>query len=134
CACQSLQEDPMFDEQSLRSTIQGVVQIDRTGAVTVKDPARLRTNVAEALARHAIFAEKAEVRDAGRWLLRKAGEAVGITSASILPLYRARGRGECGGLTVPALNSRTLTYDAVRAACGSAHTRDASDVGFEVGR
>ena len=124
----------MFDEQSLRSTIQGVVQIDRTGAVTVKDPARLRTNVAEALARHAIFAEKAEVRDAGRWLLRKAGEAVGITSASILPLYRARGRGECGGFTVPAINIRTLTYDVARAACRAAKKLDASAVVFEIAR
>ena len=56
----------MFDEQSLRSTIQGVVQIDRGGSVTVTDAQRLRDSVAEALARHAIFADKPEVRDACR--------------------------------------------------------------------
>ncbi len=124
----------MFDEQSLRSTIAGVVQIDRAGAVTVNDPTRLRAAVAEALARHAIFADKAEVRDASRWLLRKAGEAVGVMSASILPLYKARGRGECGGFTVPAINIRTLTYDVARAACRAAQKLDASAVVFEVAR
>ena len=75
----------MFDQQSLRSTIAGVVRVD-AGGVTVTDAAKLRTSTIEALARHAIFAEKPEVRDASRWLIRKAGEAVGVTSASILPL------------------------------------------------
>src|SRR5205814_181310 len=120
--------------QSLRGTIQGVVQIDRAGAVTVSDPARFRATVAEALARHAIFADKVEVRDASRWLLRKAGEAVGVMSASILPLYKARGRGECGGFTVPAINIRTLTYDVARAACRAAQKLDASAIVFEVAR
>jgi fructose/tagatose bisphosphate aldolase len=124
----------MFDEQSLRSTIQGVVQIDRGGAVTVTDAPRLRTNVIEALARHAIFAEKPAVRDASRWLIRKAGEAVGVTSASILPLYMARGRGECSGFTVPAINIRTLTYDVARAACRAAKRIDAAAVVFEIAR
>jgi fructose/tagatose bisphosphate aldolase len=124
----------MFDEQSLRSTIQGVVQIDRGGVVTVTNPERLRTSVIEALARHAIFAEKAEVRDASRWLIRKAGETVGVISASILPLYKARGREECGGFTVPAINIRTLTYDVARAAMRAAKKLDASAVVFEIAR
>ncbi len=124
----------MFDEQSLRSTIQGVVQIDRGGNVTVRDEPRLRSEAAEALARHAIFAEKAEVRDASRWLIRKAGEAVGVMSASILPLYRARGRGECAGFTVPAINIRTLTFDVTRAALRAARKLDASAVVFEIAR
>lgn len=124
----------MFDEQSLRSAIQGIVQIDRGGAVTVTDAPRLRTSAIEALARHAIFAEKPEVRDASRWLIRKAGEAVGVMSASILPLYKARGRGECGGFTVPAINIRTLTYDVARAALRAAKRIDAGPVVFEIAR
>ncbi len=124
----------MFDEQSLRSTIQGVVQIDRGGVVTITNPERLRASVIEALTRHAIFAEKAEVRDASRWLIRKAGEVVGVISASILPLYTARGRDECGGFTVPAINIRTLTYDVARAAMRAAKKLDASAVVFEIAR
>ncbi len=97
----------MFDQQSLRDAVRGVVQIDKSGTVTVTDAKRLRGGVAEEIARHAIFADKAEVRDASRWLIRRVGEAVGVTSASILPLYQARGRGECGSFTVPAINIRT---------------------------
>jgi fructose/tagatose bisphosphate aldolase len=124
----------MYDEQSLRSTIQGVVQVDRGGAVAVRDAQRLRGSAIEALARHAIFAAKPEVRDASRWLIRKAGEALGVASASILPLYKARGRGECGGFTVPAINIRTLTYDVARAACRAAKRLDAGAVVFEIAR
>src|SRR5262249_59857263 len=95
---------------------------------------RLRGEAAEALARHAIFAEKAEVRRASRWLIRKAGEAVGVLSASILPLYKARGRGECAGFTVPAINIRTLTFDVTRAALRAAKKMDANAVVFEIAR
>ncbi len=123
----------MFNQQSLRSTIAGVLRVERDGAVGVTDGARLRAGV-EALARHAIFADTPEVREASRWLIRKAGEAVGVTSASILPLYRARGRGECGGFTVPAVNIRTLTYDVARAACRAAKKLDASALVFEIAR
>ncbi len=124
----------MFDEQSLRSTIAGVVRVDAGGTVTVTDPQKLRTSAVEALARHAIFAEKPEVRDASRWLIRKAGEAVGVISSSILSLYRARGRGECSGFTVPAINIRTLTYDVARAAMRAAKKMDANAVLFEIAR
>jgi len=124
----------MFDEQSLRSAIDQVVRIDRGGTVTVSDPARLRAGVVEGLVRHAVFAEKPEVRDASRWLIRRLGEAVGVTSASILALYKARGRGECGGFTVPAINIRTLTYEVARAAMRAAKKLDAGAVVFEIAR
>ena len=47
----------------LRDAVRGVVQIDKSGAVTVQDAKRLRGGVAEEIARHAIFADKPEVRD-----------------------------------------------------------------------
>lgn len=124
----------MFDQQSLRGAINGAVQIDTSGTVTVTDASRLRSGAVEQIARHAIFAERPEVRDASRWLIRRLGEAVGVTSASILPLYQARGRGECGGFTVPAINIRTLTYDVARAACRAAKRLDAGAVVFEIAR
>ena len=124
----------MFDKPSLRNAIASVVQIDRDGTVTIKDAQRLRAGVVEQLARHAVFAEQPEVRDASRWLVRRLGEAVGVSSASILPLYKARGRGECAGFTVPAINIRTLTYDVARAACRAAKRLDTSAVVFEIAR
>ena len=39
----------------------------------------------------------------------------GIYSASIHDFYMARGRGEFGGFTVPAINLRSMTYDLARA-------------------
>jgi len=124
----------MFDESSLRNAIRGVVQIDSQGTVTVTNEQRLRTGVVEQLARHAVFAEKPEVRDASRWLIRRLGEAVSVSSASILPLYKARGRGECNGFTVPAINIRTLTYDVARAACRAAKRLDSGALVFEIAR
>jgi len=124
----------MFDEQSLRSSIDHVLTIDRGGTVTVTDPRRLRDGVVEQLARHAVFAEKPAVRDGSRWLIRRLGETVGVTSASILSLYKARGRGECSGFTVPAINIRTLTYDVARAACRAAKKLDAGALVFEIAR
>ena len=124
----------MLNEESLRNTIKGVVEIDGERTMTVTDANRLRSGVVEKLARHAVFAEKQQVRDASRWLIRRLGEAVGVTSASIFPLYHARGRGECGGFTVPAINIRTLTYDVARAACRAAKRLDAGAIVFEIAR
>ena len=56
------------------------------------------------------------VRDAARRAIREAAESLGILPASILPLYKARGRGEVSGFTVPAINVRMLSYDTARAA------------------
>ncbi len=47
--------------------------------------------------------------------IREEASELGIFTASIHNLYRARGRGEIGGgFTVPAINLRTLTYDLAR--------------------
>ncbi|HUV02276.1 MAG TPA: class II fructose-bisphosphate aldolase [Desulfobacteria bacterium] len=61
-------------------------------------------------------------------------EAHGIFPASILPLYRARGRGEFSGFTVPAINLRTLTYDLARAIFRVATRNRAGAFVFEIAR
>jgi fructose/tagatose bisphosphate aldolase len=61
-------------------------------------------------------------------------EAQGVFPASILPLYRARGRGEFGGFTVPAINLRTLTYDLARAIFRVAKRNHAGAFVFEIAR
>ena len=43
------------------------------------------------------------------------GQQVGVRPASIHDLYMARGRGETGGYTVPAINVRGVAYDTARA-------------------
>jgi fructose/tagatose bisphosphate aldolase len=61
-------------------------------------------------------------------------EAQGVFPASILPLYRARGRGDFSGFTVPAINLRTLTYDLARAIFRVAKRNRAGAFIFEIAR
>jgi len=46
--------------------------------------------------------------------LKKLAKKKGIFCSSIHPLYMARGRGECKGFTVPAINLRGFTYYAAQ--------------------
>lgn len=87
----------------------------RTGSrVQVRDEAALRGESIDTLVREAVFGAPAE-RDYARWLLWEIGQAVGVRPASIHELYLARGRGETGGFTVPAINVRGMAYDTARA-------------------
>ena len=86
------------------------------GGVSVLRPADLRGRLTDRLVWTAVFAGDAVLRDTARWILRESAVAAGAWPASILPLYAARGRGECSGFTVPAFNIRGITYDSVRAA------------------
>lgn len=58
----------------------------------------------------------------------------GIFPASIQELYRARGRGEVSGFTVPAINLRTLTYDLARALFRIALRNECGAFIFEIAR
>jgi len=108
--------------------------ITRDGdAVKVADPARLQTAAMDTLVHAAVFGAGGE-RDAARWLLWELGQAVGVRPASIAPIYFARGRGECGGFTVPAINVRMLAYDSARAIFRSALKRDAGAILIEIAR
>ncbi|MCC6318712.1 MAG: class II fructose-bisphosphate aldolase [Gemmatimonadaceae bacterium] len=82
--------------------------------VTVHDEAVLRSDRMDALVREAVFGE-GSARDYARWLIWEIGQAVGVRPASIHDLYLARGRGEVGGFTVPAINVRGAAYDTARA-------------------
>ena len=84
------------------------------GGVTVRDPARLRSAATDRLVWQAVFGAGDE-REAARWLLWELGQVTGARPASIHGLYQARGRGECSGFTVPAINVRMMAYDTARA-------------------
>ncbi|MBC7896355.1 MAG: class II fructose-bisphosphate aldolase [Cytophagaceae bacterium] len=81
--------------------------------VTVHDESLLASPRMDALVRDAVFGE-ADARDYARWLIWEIGQAVGVRPASIHDLYLARGRGEVGGFTVPAINVRGAAYDTAR--------------------
>ena len=101
--------------------------------VQVADATKLKTEATDTVVHAAVFGAPAE-RDAARWLLWEIGQAVGVRPASIGPIYFARGRGECGGFTVPAINVRMMAYDTARAIFRAAKARDAGAILLEIAR
>ncbi|MFC1703156.1 class II fructose-bisphosphate aldolase [Candidatus Omnitrophota bacterium] len=62
------------------------------------------------------------------------GYKKGVYLSSIQELYDARGRGECSGFTVPAINLRTMTYDLARAIFRVAKRNNAGAFIFEIAK
>ncbi|MGH7518787.1 MAG: class II fructose-bisphosphate aldolase [Gemmatimonadales bacterium] len=110
----------------------GAVTLSGAG-VAVRDPAALRSAGTDRLVHQAVFGGPDE-RETARWLLWELGQAVGCRPASIHELYIARGRGECGGFTVPAINVRMLAYDTARAVFRAARAGDAGAIILEIAR
>jgi fructose/tagatose bisphosphate aldolase len=84
------------------------------GGVDVRDASVLRSAAMDRLAYRAVFGDT-DARETARWLLWELGQVQGVRPASIHELYLARGRGECAGFTVPAINIRAMAYDSGRA-------------------
>ena len=122
-------------DRDLRDRLSGVLDID-AGGVQVRDEAAVRGPLMDDLAFEAVFNPDAGMRDAARWVLWSASQALGCGSASIHDLYRARGRGEIPAtrFTVPAINVRAATYLTARQAFAAALERDAGTVIFEIAK
>jgi fructose/tagatose bisphosphate aldolase len=103
------------------------------GRVTVKDESALGSDRMDRLARAAVFGSKDE-KEYARWLLWEIGQSVGVRAASIHDLYMARGRGEIGGFTVPAINVRGLSYDTGRSIFRTANKLKAGAFILEIAR
>jgi fructose-bisphosphate aldolase, class II len=103
------------------------------GGIKVRDPAKLRSPATDRLVWQAVFGTGDE-RGAARWLLWELGQLTGARPASINDLYLARGRGECGGFTVPAINVRMLAYDTTRAIFRAARAGKAGAIILEIAR
>jgi fructose/tagatose bisphosphate aldolase len=110
----------------------GAVTLVR-GAVSVRDAARLRSEATDRLVWQAVFGE-GDDREAARWLLWELGQVTGARPASIQGLYVARGRGDVGGFTVPAINVRAMAYDTARAIFRAARKGKAGAIILEIAR
>ncbi len=98
----------------LRSELKAVLEVEGEN-VRILDEIRFKAGLLEDLLNAAVFSGDNRTRQMARWLIRRAGAALGIIPVSIHPLYEAMGRGEAGGFTVPAINIRGLTYDTAKA-------------------
>ncbi|HEX7197518.1 MAG TPA: aldolase, partial [Candidatus Limnocylindria bacterium] len=119
----------------LRASLDGVATITDAG-LEVSDERRFREELIDELVFEAVFNADEEMRDAVRWVIWSASQALGCGSASIHELYRARGRGdiEPTAFTVPAINVRAVTYLTARQAFAAALERDAATVIFEIAK
>ncbi|MFO8070655.1 MAG: class II fructose-bisphosphate aldolase [Polyangia bacterium] len=123
---------PYESLEELRKSLSGVVEIKDEG-VDVTDADALRGEPIDRLVRSAVFGDD-DVREAARWIIWSASQALGCGSASIQGLYDAMGRGEVSGFTVPAINLRGLTYDAARTVFSAAEKLGTGPVIFEIAR
>ena len=110
----------------------GAVQVVN-GSVKIADEARLQSDHLDALVHTAVFGD-ADAREDARWLIWEIAQAVGIYPSSIHDLYIARGRGEVGGFTVPAINVRGMAYHTARAVFRTANRLDAGAFICEIAR
>ncbi len=123
----------MTDHRAQLIALFGGAVVQNGEAVKVTDAARVQGEATDRLVWQAVFGGPAD-RDAARWLLWEIGQAVGARPQSIAPIYFARGRGECGGFTVPAINVRMMTYDTTRAIFRAAKARNAGAILIEIAR
>ena len=117
----------------LKKTMEGVLALDGKG-VRILDEKRLRGERIDDWIWTAVFSSDEATRTAARWLIRRAGAASGVRTASIQGLYEAMGGGEVSGFTVPAINIRALTYDTAQAVFRAALASGAGAVIFEIAR
>jgi fructose/tagatose bisphosphate aldolase len=121
------------DKKQLLNECAKIVELDGND-VRILDEAKLKSTLIDDLIYTAVFSSDQATQEAARWLIRRAGVACGIMSASIQSLYEAMGRGELKGFTVPAINIRGLTYDAAQAVFRSAIKGQVGPVIFEIAR
>ena len=121
--------------EEMLGRLQGVARIDGD-RLQVDDERAMRGELMDALAFDAVFHADEGVRDACRWVIWSASQALGCGSSSIHELYLARGRGEFppDGFTVPAINVRATAYLTARQAFAAALERDAGAVVFEIAK
>jgi fructose/tagatose bisphosphate aldolase len=110
----------------------GAVRVENN-IVTVANEALLASDRMDALARDAVFG-KGQSRDHARWLIWELAQTVGVHASSINDLYLARGRGECRGFTVPAINVRGAAYETARSIFRTANALDAGAFILEIAR
>jgi fructose/tagatose bisphosphate aldolase len=82
----------------------------------------------------AVFMAEPGKKEARLREVRELASGRGVRAASIQALYEASGRGEYTGITVPAINIRSITYDVARAVFRAARKDNVGTYIFELAR
>lgn len=121
------------DKNQLQNGCAKIIELDGND-VRILDENRLQSELIDDLIYTAVFSPDQATQEASRWLIRRAGAALGIISASIQSVYEVMGRGELKGFTVPAINIRGITYDTAQAVFRAIIKGQAGPVIFEIAR
>lgn len=120
-------------KQDLTHHLKGIAS-QNNGGIQLENVEKFRGETIDVLAENAVLNESPEIRGTCRYLIKTAALELGIHSASIQDLYDARGRGECHGFTVPAINIRGIPYDLSRAIFRTAHAANCGAFIFEIAK
>ncbi len=112
--------------------LEGALHV-QDGRLVIDDTAAARRRIAD-VAWTAAFSQDDGAVATAQWLAWEVAQALGARSASIQELYLARGRGEVGGFTVPAINLRAQTFDMARIVFEQAAAQDVGAVILELAR
>ena len=120
-------------QDELIQNIKGTASL-ANGGVKIEDPDRLRTHAIDTLVKNSVLNDSNEIRGLSRFIIKSAALEMGIIPSSIQELYEARGRGECNGFTVPAINIRGMSYDFSRSIFRAAHKLNTGSFIFEIAK
>lgn len=114
-------------------SLEGELEIGADGKIDVVNENVFREKLDEVVY-NAVFNKDEAIVAAARWIIREAALELGLIPSSIQGFYEAKGRGEYGHCTVPAVNIRGMTYDVARALVRSAMKNNSASFIFELAR
>jgi len=113
--------------------LKGIISLNN-GGVVIENIDRLKTQGIDTLVENSVLNPSSQIRGLSRFIIKSSALEMGIVSSSIQGLYDARGRDECGGFTVPAINIRGMSYDFSRSIFRTAQKLNTGSFIFEIAK
>ena len=120
-------------DDEVTKNLKGLVSLNN-GNVIIENNERLITHGIDTLVENSVLNPSAKIRGLSRFIIKSVALELGIVLSSIQGLYDARGKGECSGFTVPAINIRGMSYDFSRSIFRTAHELNTGSFIFEIAK
>lgn len=121
------------NDDEVFKNLKGIVSLNN-GSVVIEDIDQLKTKGIDTLVENSVLNPSSQIRGLSRFIIKSSALKMGIVLSSIQGLYNARGRDECGGFTVPAINIRGLSYDFSRSIFRTAQKLNTGSFIFEIAK
>lgn len=122
----------LSSHEELQQLVSQVCQLEEDQVRGINDQSRLQSEVIYTLQFNASVNENAEVKKAAIRYINQIAKVQGIRSSSNTEFYDAKSGGEHQFFTVPAINSRMVTFHTVRSALKAVERLHAPHVIFEL--